>query len=109
VRPRCKKEFSLVQKLHNYLKTRTSLQNYILQKEEPGRHLDFFPENMGSISVEHGERFHQDISQTEKRYSGKWSLNILADCCWSLIWETPNGECKRQKKMKWVFNEFFYS
>jgi hypothetical protein len=35
-------------------------------------HLDFFfPENMGAISVEHGERFRQDISQIEKGYSRK--------------------------------------
>jgi hypothetical protein len=34
----------------------------------------------------------------EKRYRGKWSSNILADYCWSLIRETPTGEHKRQKK-----------
>jgi hypothetical protein len=44
----------------------------------------FLPENMGAVSYEHGERFHQDVSQMEKRYSGKWSPNMLADCCWSL-------------------------
>ena len=42
-------------------------------------HLDFFPENMENISDEHGERFHQDIFQTEQRYSGKWSPDMLAD------------------------------
>jgi len=31
-------------------------------------HLDFFPENLRSVSDEHGERFHQDISTMEKRY-----------------------------------------
>jgi len=30
-------------------------------------HLDFFPENCGAASDEHGERFHQDISSMEKR------------------------------------------
>ena len=34
-------------------------------------HLDFFPENCGAVSDEHGERFHQDISLMEKRYQGK--------------------------------------
>lgn len=24
-------------------------------------HLDFFPENLGDVSDEHGERFHQEI------------------------------------------------
>jgi hypothetical protein len=28
-------------------------------------HLDFFPPNLGEVSDEHGERFHQDISTTE--------------------------------------------
>jgi hypothetical protein len=31
-----------------------------------------FPRNMGAVSDEHFEKFHQDISQMEKkRYSGK--------------------------------------
>jgi hypothetical protein len=42
-------------------------------------HLDFFPENLGTVSNEHGERFHQDIYNMEKRYQGKWSLSMLAD------------------------------
>ncbi|UYV61504.1 hypothetical protein LAZ67_1005082 [Cordylochernes scorpioides] len=33
-------------------------------------HLDFFPDNLVSVSDEHGERFHQDISSMEKRYQG---------------------------------------
>ena len=32
--------------------------------------LDFFPENLGTESDEHGERFHQDISTMKKRYQG---------------------------------------
>ncbi|GBP20941.1 hypothetical protein EVAR_9510_1 [Eumeta japonica] len=47
-------------------------------------HLDFFPQNLGAVSDEHGERFHQDISNMEKRYQGKWSPNMLADYCWTL-------------------------
>lgn len=44
-------------------------------------HLDFFPENCGAVSDEHGERFHQDISKMEKRYAGKWSPAMMADFC----------------------------
>jgi len=55
---------------------------------------------MGVISAEHGEKFHLDISQTEKRYSGKWCLDMLVDYCWSLIRETPTGEYNRQKNKK---------
>ena len=47
-------------------------------------HLDFFPENLGSVGDEQGERFHQDINLMEKRYKGKWSPNMLADYCWNL-------------------------
>ncbi|UYV72024.1 hypothetical protein LAZ67_9001576 [Cordylochernes scorpioides] len=31
-------------------------------------HLDFYPDNLGAVSDEHGERFHQAISSMEKRY-----------------------------------------
>ncbi|UYV81377.1 hypothetical protein LAZ67_20000992 [Cordylochernes scorpioides] len=31
-------------------------------------HLNFFPDNLGAVSDEHGERFHQAISSMEKRY-----------------------------------------
>ena len=33
-------------------------------------HLIFFPENLGAVSDEQGERFHQDISTMESRYKG---------------------------------------
>ena len=40
-------------------------------------YLDFFPENRGAVSDEHGERFHQDISSMEKRYEGKCYARLL--------------------------------
>jgi hypothetical protein len=55
---------------------------------------------METVLDERGERFKQDISQTEKRYSGKCSPNMLADYCCNLVRETPIGEYKRQKNMK---------
>ena len=33
-------------------------------------HLDFFRDNLGHVSEEHGERFHQDILLMEQRYKG---------------------------------------
>jgi hypothetical protein len=30
-------------------------------------HLDYFPANLGAISEELGERFHQDIKEMERR------------------------------------------
>ena len=44
-------------------------------------HLNFFPENFGAISDEHGEWFHQDIDQFERRFSGKWKASMLAEYC----------------------------
>ncbi|GBM80171.1 hypothetical protein AVEN_164847-1 [Araneus ventricosus] len=29
-------------------------------------HLDYFPENLGAVSEEQGERFHQDIKEMER-------------------------------------------
>jgi hypothetical protein len=53
--------------------------------------LDFFPEKLGAVSVEHGERFHQDIFNMEKRYQDKWSLSMLADYCWALKRDVPQA------------------
>jgi len=47
-------------------------------------HLDFFPENLGEVSDEHGERFYQDVMATERRHQGKWTASMLADYSWTL-------------------------
>jgi len=60
-------------------------------------HLDFFP-NYGMASDEQGERFHQEIATMEKRYQGKWSPFLLADCCWTLVRNAPEQLHKRQAK-----------
>jgi hypothetical protein len=59
-------------------------------------HLDFFPENLGAVSDEHGERFHQDISAMEKRYQGQWSARMLADYCWMLKRDVPDAKHRRK-------------
>ena len=38
-------------------------------------HLDEFPANLGDVSDEHGERFHQDIKIMEERYQGRWNTH----------------------------------
>lgn len=54
--------------LHHYhdIGCNMSLKVHVLHS-----HLDFFAENLGDVSDEHGERFHQDISVMEKRFKGK--------------------------------------
>jgi hypothetical protein len=62
--------------------------------------LDFFPQNLGAVSDEHGERFYQDIADMEKRYQGKWSGNMLSDYCWSIIRDVPETNYKRKSSAK---------
>lgn len=59
-------------------------------------HLDFFPENLGAVSDEHGERFHQDVATMEKRYQGKWSPTFLADYCWTLLRDAKESKYRRK-------------
>ena len=63
-------------------------------------HLDYFPENLGALSEEQGERFHQDIKVIEKRYQGKWNISMIADYCWNLMRENSEFEHSRQSKRR---------
>jgi hypothetical protein len=59
-------------------------------------HLDFFPQNLGNVSDEHGERFHQDISTMETRHQGKWNPSMLADYCKTLKRDVLQAEYTRK-------------
>ncbi|UYV79193.1 hypothetical protein LAZ67_17001455 [Cordylochernes scorpioides] len=66
-------------------------------------HLDFFPDNLGAVSDENGERFHQDMSSMEKRYQGKWSPGMLTDYCWTLKRDVPQAKYRRKStEWEWV-------
>ncbi|XP_076547480.1 uncharacterized protein LOC117603039 isoform X2 [Osmia lignaria lignaria] len=69
--------------------------------------LDFFPCNLGDVSDEHGERFHQDISVMENRYFAKDSATMLADYCWTLIVDinTPHKRQSGRKNSRWKESE----
>jgi hypothetical protein len=47
-------------------------------------HLDVFPDNIGAVNDEHGERFHQNISALGKSYLGQKSSRMLSDGCWTM-------------------------
>ena len=47
-------------------------------------HLDFFPDNLGDVSDEYSERFHQYISEIETRCQGKPGDRMMGDYCWYL-------------------------
>jgi len=70
--------------------------NMILKIHFLESHLDFFPENLGEVSEEHGERFHQDILAMEKRYQGKGTSSMLADYCWTLKRDVPDAKYRRK-------------
>jgi hypothetical protein len=57
-------------------------------------HLDFFPGSLGDVSVEHGEKLHQDISTTEKCYQA-----MLTNYCWQFRKEIP-ATYKRKASVK---------
>ena len=60
-------------------------------------HLDFFPSNLGEVSDEHGERFHQDISEMETRYQGRYNPNMMGDYCWFLQRDTAATHKRKSK------------
>lgn len=47
-------------------------------------HLNYFPSNLGDLSDEQGERFHQEMLKLEKRYQGRWDPKMLGEYCWKL-------------------------
>jgi len=71
-------------------------------------HLDFFPDNCGMFSNEHGERFHQEIATVEKRYQGKWSTSTLCEYCWMLARNAPEQLTQATRKAKSQLEADFY-
>lgn len=63
-------------------------------------HLEFFPENLGMVSDEQGERFHQDIQLMERRYQGFWNASMMADYCWMLFRDNPDAVYARKSSAK---------
>lgn len=59
-------------------------------------HLANFPDNLGAVSDEQGERFHQDLKVMEARYQGRWDVSMMADYCWSIKRECPQTEHSRK-------------
>ena len=52
-------------------------------------HLDIFPPSIDTISDEHGERFHQNISFMKNRYRGKFQQHVSR-----LLLDTEKGLAK---------------
>ena len=65
-----------------------------------------FPENLGKVSEERGERFHQAIKNMEMRYQGRWDFRMMSDYCWSLMRDITQQNYKRKSYkrsfQKWI-------
>ena len=61
-------------------------------------HLNFFQLNLGAVSDEHGERFHQDITKMESNYQGKWNPGMMGDFCWMLLHDILEAKYTRSSK-----------
>ena len=61
--------------------------------------LDYFTENLGDVSKEQEERFHQDIRMMEERYQGRWDSHTMTDYCWTLIRDCA-GQSHSRKSYK---------
>ena len=59
-------------------------------------HLARFPENLDDVSDKQRERFHQDISDMEVRYQGRWDATMLADYCRSIKRDNAGGSNSRK-------------
>lgn len=58
-------------------------------------HLDHFPPNLGDVSDEQGERFHQDLKIMETRYQGRWNASMFGDFCWFMLREDKNPKKRK--------------
>ena len=62
-------------------------------------HLEFFRPNLGAVTEEGGEQFHQDMQLMENRYQGRWNEAMMADYVWNLDREDSTSH-NRQKRSK---------
>lgn len=86
----------LVEELASNFQKMKCLMNFKLHLLDS--HLDYFPENLGDYSEEQGERFHQDLKEIERRYQGRWDVNMMADYCWLLKRETVETGKERSRQ-----------
>ena len=54
--------------------------------------LGLFLENLGDVSDEQDEQFHEDIKTVEERYQGRWDIKMMVDYCWNKKRDNPDSE-----------------
>lgn len=70
-------------------------------------HLDFFPQNLGDVSDEQGEIFHQAILTRGRRYYETWGPTMMGDYCWFIqrqkyVYERKSSFAKKKCTKKYV-------
>jgi hypothetical protein len=68
-------------------------------------HLDHFPDNLGRVSEEQGERMHQDMENVENRFQGRWNVHMMADYSWMIHRDQPHRKHSRKCKKRSFFNK----
>ena len=89
------------------LECRMSLKIHFLHS-----HLNFFPDKLGDVYDEHGERFHHDISDIEIRCEGKPNNKMMDNYCWYLQRESDallRRKVRSQKHFKVYSCTFGYA
>ena len=61
-------------------------------------HLNFFPPNLGAVSDDHGEKFHQDITKMESDYHSKWNPGMMGDFSRMLLRNILEAKYSRSSK-----------
>jgi hypothetical protein len=59
--------------------------------------------NLGAVTEEQAERFHQDINEMETRHQGRWNVNMMRDYCWLLHRDDPQATYNKRKSTKRSF------
>ena len=65
-------------------------------------HLAKFPDNLGAVSDEQGEKSHQDL-MSEERYHGRWDRHMLTNYCWSIKRDCPEIVYKHKSYKRQFF------
>ena len=63
-------------------------------------HRDPFPKNLGNVSDEQGQRFHQDIKTMDERHQGRWYIKVMVDYCWNLKRDKLDSEHSRKSRKR---------
>ncbi|KAJ8887450.1 hypothetical protein PR048_013665 [Dryococelus australis] len=95
--PNCKEIVREMLSSYKHLGCNMSLKIHFLNS-----HIEYFQTNLWDYSEEHGECFHQDLKDVERRYQGRWDIRMMADYC-CMIHRDDTEKMYKQKATKQSF------